>query len=638
MMFRRSLLLAATILSVAAQPLSVQAQDAAAVSAPPSPAPVPQAPDGAPDAAPWQAARPARPPLYAGAEKHSLYVTMPDGVRIAVDYYLPQGMAPGARLPTLLQQTRYYRSIASIADPAGSCAHIGAMPRYFAERGYAFVVVDVRGTGASFGTRVNEFSDAEQADGSAILDWIAAQPWSNGRVGATGTSYVGTSAELLARRHHPALRAVAPISAGYDFYADLDFPGGVRNSFFVDNWGALNAALDTGQARRVPGLSNVAGPCPVDADADGTQLTEALRAHVANANSTESLRGVEFRDDAALAWPSPYPYQDAIDAAGIPLLSLASWNDSGYARSAINRFLTTRSALQRVIITPGNHGLGHYYAPGVTAPIRSRFDLKAELLAFFDYYVAGIDNGYADEPRVRWFTTGAEQWRAAAQWPQGGGALSFCLTPDNGLARRGCGRTRDVIHVPRADAATGGLTRWNTTMGMPVAYPEHSRQDAALLHFTSAPFSTATEVTGSPVVTLAIANSAPDAAYFVYLEEVRPDGTAYYVTEGIARASHASAPIPDRGAQPYRMLVPMPSHLRADARPDTAGQMQTLTIGMLPISHRFAAGSRVRIVLAGSDTGHFAAPPIEGQRWTVRVGEHGTRISLPTVPASGATR
>ena len=95
-------------------------------------------------------------------------------------------------------------------------------------RGYAVVVVDVRGTGASFGTRDSFRSPRERDDTSEIADWIVAQPWSNGALGATGISYVGAAADFLASTGHPAVKAIAPLSSVWDTYADNYFPGGIQ--------------------------------------------------------------------------------------------------------------------------------------------------------------------------------------------------------------------------------------------------------------------------------------------------------------------------------------------------------------------------------------------------------------------------
>jgi putative CocE/NonD family hydrolase len=121
-------------------------------------------------------------------EYSSRYLTMRDGVRIAVDLYLPRTMAPGVKLPTVLLQTRYFRAH-RVAWPASAFWPGLLEPRIarFVKNGYAFVAVDARGSGASFGTRTQEWSPDEVRDGAEIMDWIVAQPWSNGRSARLGS-------------------------------------------------------------------------------------------------------------------------------------------------------------------------------------------------------------------------------------------------------------------------------------------------------------------------------------------------------------------------------------------------------------------------------------------------------------------
>jgi hypothetical protein len=145
----------------------------------------------------------------------SRYLTMRDGVKIAIDVLLPKGLDPGAKIPAILDQTRYWRSFAlrwpfNLLDRG-----ILNEPdkRRFVTHGYAWVDVDVRGTGASYGhCPVPGFSADQIRDGAEIVDWVIQQPWSNGKVGATGTSYGGTTAELLLANRHPPFRAIAPAS------------------------------------------------------------------------------------------------------------------------------------------------------------------------------------------------------------------------------------------------------------------------------------------------------------------------------------------------------------------------------------------------------------------------------------------
>ena len=135
-------------------------------------------------------------PFGVSLTPRSRYVAMPDGCRLAVDVYLPQvpagGDAPGP-FPAITIFTPYYRRFA-LADSARHDEVAPGAFRYrniFVPAGYALVVIDVRGTGASFGTRDSFRSPRERDDCKAIADWIVAQPWSNGTIGATGVSLPG---------------------------------------------------------------------------------------------------------------------------------------------------------------------------------------------------------------------------------------------------------------------------------------------------------------------------------------------------------------------------------------------------------------------------------------------------------------
>lgn len=588
----------------------------------------PALPEG-PDIAPWQAAFPPRPATH-GVAKRSLYIAMADGVRLAADVYLPSDNPPGGKLPAILVQTRYYRLTERKGDP-GSCARTASIPAYFTTRGYAVVFVDVRGTGASFGTRSGELTDQEViVDGGALLDWIVAQPWSSGRVGAMGQSYLGSAAELLPLAGRGALKAVAPISSTYDPYADLYFPGGILNTRFQAGWSRLNRALDGGRPDEIAQLANVAAPCPVDEDADGRLRAAAIAEHAGNFDSGRATSAVRFRDDEAFVWgfPAPYGRQAAIDRARVPLLAIEASMDSAYARSGVNRQINARSPHARLILTAGGHGAHAFYAPGTDAPVASAFDQNAEILAFFDRYVIGLANGYERQPRVRWFTTGADMWRGADAWPRPARTENLCLDTGHRLSAA-CGRpARETSRPSSDDLRTGEHGRWSTAVTSgPVFYAERSAVDATLTSYTSAPLPAALEVTGSPVVTLRLLD--PDAVArdcFVLLEEVDAEGRSHIVGEGQLRVALRG------GRAPYRGIAPMPSGRSRDARSGGKAGETIVRIGLIPFSHRFAAGSRLRLVIAGADSGNFA-PGRPNAAWTLAVGHGGSSISLPVAAA-----
>jgi len=220
----------------------------------------------------------------------SLYVTMRDGVKIAVDVWLPEDLDDTSTIPALMQATRYWRARQNVAVGYENDNRFTEAER-INKAGYALVLVDARGSGASFGTRPYEMNVAEAKDYGEIVDWIIAQPWSNQNVGAYGVSYAGNTAEMLAINQHPAVKAIAPLFNDFDNFGHLIFPGGVLTVGFLEEWGNHVHAQDMNDicARdEVTGadcetLKNTwLGVKPVDADLDGRILAQAVAGHAAN--------------------------------------------------------------------------------------------------------------------------------------------------------------------------------------------------------------------------------------------------------------------------------------------------------------------------------------------------------------------
>ncbi len=175
---------------------------------------------------------------------------MRDGIHLAADVWVPKDLEADQKLPAIMITTRYwrahamgpiYRLLVGVGETHVPNLH---MADQWNEAGYALVLVDARGSGASTGERPVEWSDAEVADMGEVTEWITSQPWSNGAVGAVGISYSGNTAELSTMPAHPALRAVAPLYSDFDPQFFLTMPGGVYNRGFVEAWNDANQALD----------------------------------------------------------------------------------------------------------------------------------------------------------------------------------------------------------------------------------------------------------------------------------------------------------------------------------------------------------------------------------------------------------
>jgi putative CocE/NonD family hydrolase len=475
---------------------------------------------------------------------------MRDGVRIAVDVHLPD--APD-RFPTIVRQTRYFRAMRArpwiapllrehTLDPMN-----GRMRDFFVRRGYAWVDVDVRGSGASFGTWACPWSPDEVRDGAEIVTWITEQPWSNGSVGATGNSYDGTSADFLATTGHPALKAIAPRCALYDVYTDVAYPGGLRQSWFTHAWTRANAALDAnrpqgmiaeaiGQAhpsvcegarRRM--LETVLGAFVRGVEGvGGEDVAAALAGHAANLDVDGISRAVAFRDDVAdsplgpqsIGVFSPSTYASDARATDVAVLGISGWFDAAYPHAAIKRHLTLGRPGHKLLLGPWNHGCSQNASPHAPAR-RAAFHLDGELLRFFDRHLLGRDTGIDDEPAVRFFTMGAERWRSSMEWPpRAAAALRMHLRRGGRLEQGAAGvdEGATTLVVDRG-ARSGKRSRWRTLVS-PFVVPDYRDARPRALAFESAPLESDLEVTGHVVATLALRSDAPDGAVFVYLEEV----------------------------------------------------------------------------------------------------------------------
>ena len=554
-------------------------------------------------------------PQYKDAAARSLYLKMRDGVRLAVTLYLPQGLPADARVPALMNLTRYWRG------QAGQGA--GGIEKLYVTYGYAVVVVDARGTGASFGVWATPWSEAEIADAGEVVDWIVAQPWSNGRVGAYGNSYSGNSALLLAVPNRPAVKAVIARHYEFDEFTDVPFPGGIFNEWMVKTWNEGNRQLDS-----TPGVR------PVDEDAEQKLLQAAQREHAANMDVYKAAQSVTFRDDKGFGVSiddfSVLAHRKEIERAGTVLNTWGGWFDAGTADAVIKTFLTFSNP-QRAVIGPWNHGATQNANP-FFGPTSQRLFLTQEWLRFFEQYLKGVETDISREKVLYYITMSEERWHATKQWPVAGTTpIKFYMAADNLLATAAPKDTTgaDTYKVD-FEATTGEQNRWRTQLGGPVKYPDRAAEDRRLLTYTTQPLAADTEITGYPVVDLFVTSTHTDGAFYVYLEDVEETGKVTYLTEGQLRALHRKIS-PD--APPYNSPVPYHSFRRADAQPLVPGEVAELKFGLLPTSVLIKKGHRLRVAIAGHDKSVFARIPAAGTPviTVARNNRYASAIELPVV-------
>ena len=582
----------------------------------------------------------------------SQYLTMRDGVKIAVDVWLPPQMGADERVPTLVAATRYSRGY-SLALPLSfkikmmirlgqvderlvSLMELNPEAAWTNEAGYAVVMVDARGSAASFGNRPIEWSPDEVADYGEVIAWIAEQPWSDGKVGAWGTSYPGNTAELMTSTGQLAFLATAPRFDDFDPLLDVGMPGGLHANGFLREWSEINAGFD----------HNPVFSKPVDSDRGGKLLEEAIAGHD-NPNILETVGAIEYRDDeygqSGLTFEkiSPYYLKEAIEGNNVPMQIWVSWLDAGTVDGALSRFLTFSNP-QQVIIGPWNHGgsasidpfLYEHKAGEDIDTLLENFEIikpqMAQVLDFFDCYLKDAECPPL-ESRITYYTLNSGEWQTTPVWPPEGfetqrwyfaeaGALATDAPTDD---------TATDEYTVDFSATTGKNNRWLAQMDAAIDYTaDRAAEDEKLLTYTSPPMAVDTEITGSLILTLYVASSEADGAFHVYLENVAPDGKVTYITEGILRAIHH--PVSDE-TPPYVHLGPYHSFNRADAAPLVPGEVTEIKLNLYATSVLIEAGHSLRVAIAGADADTFDRYPAEGTPvWTVqRNSLYPSSIELP---------
>lgn len=592
--------------------------------------------------------------LPIGAPRNqALHIKMRDGVRIAVDVWLPPDLASDATVPALMQMTRYWR-----AHETGFLARaltglrlldaqrsVPALVDYFNRAGYAVVLVDARGSGASFGSRAAELAPDEIEDYGEIVDWIVAQGWSNGRVGAMGVSYDGITAERLVATRRSAVKAVVPLYADFDFQLGVMQPGGASLNF-IKLWSDMVGALDRNEVCAANGLESIhcwitrllsPGVKPVDADHDGALLTRAVEEHARNLPLEEAFRHVEFRDDRygetphTIADLNTYSHRNAIEAAGTPMQIWLGWFDAATVHGGLSRFLTVANP-QDVIIGPFSHGGEHDTDPynPAGAPVSPELPAQyAHMARFLDRFLKS--QGGTAEHKITYYTMGARRWCETTLWPPANVEQHTMFLGENG--------TLTATDEPRSEGAdtysvdfthsTGPRNRWQTNLDYgDVVYDDRAVESAKLLTYASEPLERDTIITGSPVLTFWVASSEPDVVFHAYLESLGPDGGVFHLAEGVLRSvNHVLSDQP----APSEVLSPPRSFTRADSRPLAPGQVTEIKLALTPVSVQVPAGHRLRLAISGADRSMFIRRP-EGAtpRWTIyRGAATPSRMILP---------
>ena len=594
----------------------------------------------------------------------SQFVTMRDGVRLAVDVYLPDGWQEGsadAQLPTLILLTRYNRNrklhwpwmYFGFNDGIPRSTFSLTMNKYvtqFVPRGYACLAVDVRGTGASFGHRHVDLSQAEIEDYNEVLIWAKQQPWSNGRVGSAGISYDGIAAAMLAS--HGGVDAVGMLFSPVELQMDFLAPGGVLN---VDLLKIYSSITHASERNRRDIIDEKVCPLPFGAKfffkyvvggvfpvaGDEYALQQAVAEHDQNWDILDHVDRYDgFAGGILLKDGDKDRLLEDFGLSEEPLQKLKSLKTSIAMWAGYWDHASVQSCLRlarylgesvRVTMGPWAHGASSCFTPRSPGYKRS-FAIMTDVFDFFECKLREKCAALSEhrEP-YQYFHVGREEWTASEQFPPSGTAwATYYLSATRGLVDSSQ-REQSIIQYTISNATTTGFaSRWNVishVLGHKVTYPNRMDDDDELLAFNSETLTSAIQLIGSTQVNVTLELQADEnAVVFVYLEDVDPLGArVHYVTEGMLRVGHGvTHRNPTVGAWDSVERSFRREHFTMPTGP------VPVEIVMQPMVYTFAVGHQIRLSVAGADRDNFDLTRLKNlaKSWKVHLGY--STLKIPT--------
>ena len=529
-------------------------------------------------------------------------ITMRDGIRLAASITLPadeNGNIIDAPFPVIATFTGYnqFYSASAFADTE------------LVQRGYAYITVDMRGTGASEGSW-QAFSQIDHDDIAELIDYIKVQPWSNGTIGMNGASYMGITGLLAGATADPAIKGIFAIVPMADAYRDVVFGGGQVNAGFIPLWVTL-----------VTGLSLIPTPAGFDNSDPGYSLTTLLQ-HLQGALTefqvpvvAGALIGDENRYDTAF-WRIRSPIEK-IDQVAAPTFVVGGLHDIFQRGEPLIYEGLKDHTNAKLLLGPWTHLQGSF---GEGLPADGVPDLASIRLAWFDHYLKGMETGADDYPPVTQFYKGEERYVTAADWPHPDArAETFYLHGKPLLPLLGTITTdapganyqTSLAQTPLNGLCSASASQWTAgVLGM--ITPPCAEQDnlVNLLEavYTSAPLDQAMAINGPITGQIWASTTAFDTNVTVRVSAVDQNGIARPLTHGIQMAS-MSANDPERARYLDDQLIqPWHPYSAESQRSITPLEPFQVDVEVFPTSAVIAAGERLRVSVGASDLPHGISP------------------------------
>lgn len=525
-------------------------------------------------------ATPAPAPTTAKTVIQEDYMAVSDGVRLRYHLEYLEGAEKG---PVLLQYDGY---------SAGTGPDFGSLPDLKARllpKGYRFLGVSIRGTGCSGGGNFDLFSPQWAKDGAEVVEWAAAQPWSNGDIGMLGYSYPGIMQLFTAAEQPPHLKAIAPANVLTDLYADVGAPGGILNTTF--------SSLFTVQ-QEAPSLTAV--PTAVLAGDSECAANHAINLASYRSFVVEGLLNGSYRDDA-------FDYDKRsvsrnLSKITVPMLNVLYWQDE-QTGSRMGGFIQPGGFFDKTKLgnvwtlwSNGNHDFTYHN--------KTYTDLAEK---FFDHYLRGEKNGWERTPHIQilhevrvddekpnWITTYNELPKPEAS--------TFYLGANGAMTREKVQDSASTNYLypslsPGTNPFPGGLP---IPTLLPSLIPAEIldalwQVPASPLHqavFTTEPFTQDEQYLGSGSADLWLSSTSNEIDIQVTLSEIRADGKEVYIQRGWQRASKRTL-----DEKLTTATHPVPTFLRKDGVALSPGEVVEVRAEVLPFAHRIRKGSALRLII-----------------------------------------
>lgn len=523
-------------------------------------------------------------PIYKIKADKNVYINMRDGVRLVVDIYRPD--AEG-KFPALLAMSAYGKDLQVLPvktqrKAAGALLWDGPIEagdiEYTVPRGYVHVIGDVRGSGDSEGEHIGRNDPNEAPDGYELIEWIAQQPWCDGNVGMLGISYYAMYQVKVAMEQPPHLKAIFP----FEVHVDAD-PTGVIGQ---GSWRIYSGRpMD-------PGPNNGSGMAP-------RNYVSALQKNLSK-EEFEKLQQERLKDPDLMQYSyfwsvARYPFKNPIFAdelldpdgqylkskpmelskINIPVFTGGPWS-TGWPDGAFQLFNSVDVPKKVLMVPPGT----------VDRPWRTEHE---ELIRWMDHWLKGIDTGYMDEPPIKIYVTGANQWRYEHEWP-------LPITKWTKYYLRTWNRLLE--EEPDAD---------DNEPDCFIQEPLSKTIEVKSVKYTTPPLPQDMTVIGPMSFNFYAAIDQNDTCWNIRLRELDENGNAVLVSppqqmdlaDSWLRATRRT--LDKTKSKPWR-----PWHLRKKELV-TPGQIYEYNLGLDAISHVFKAGHRVAVEICCLDTvpGHM---------------------------------